>query len=106
MHACLNTFYAHVDLIHVAAVWYKLPEQSPVQRTGRGDTFSFVTLRSDSIKVCIVGGRIDHCLLIAVQVRKENSQHRFKTGVTVGGVSDHVLLTSRSLIRAGLDLCL
>ena len=46
------------------------------------------------------------CLLIAAQVRKEICQHIFKTGVIVGGVSDHVLLTSRSLIRAGLDLCL
>ena len=80
--------------------------QNRAQSKGQGERthFHFVTLRSDSTKVCIVGGRIDHCLLIAVQVRKENCQHIFKTGVTVGGVSDHVLLTSRSLIRAGLDL--
>ena len=82
--------------------------QSRAQPKGQGEGTHFhsLPLRSDSIKVCIVGGRIDHCLLIAVQVRKENSEHRYKTGVTVGGVSDHVLLTSRSRIRAGLDLCL
>ena len=78
------------------------------QSKGPGEETHFrsLPLRSDSRKVALLVDASTRCLLIAVQVRKEICQHIFKTGVIVGGVSDHVLLTSRSLIRAGLDLCL
>ena len=50
------------------------------QSKGQGEETHFhsLPLRCDSIKFAFVGGRIDTCLLIAVQVRKEICQHRFK----------------------------
>ena len=78
------------------------------QSKGQGEETHFHSLPCAAIaeRFALLVDASTRCLLIAVQVGKEICQHIFKTGVIVQGVSDHVLLSLRSLIRAGLDLCL